>query len=84
MRKREPFEDDGRTIADMSDIVPQRTFLPRRRRHEDAPPRGEGFDLTPKEKRWAALGAMKAVLVIVGAYLLGLGILLGLLFLLWH
>ena len=84
MRKREPFEDDGRTIADMSDIVPQRTFLPRRRRHEDTPSGGEGLDLTPKEKRWAALGAMKAVLVIAGAYLLGLGILLGLLFLLWH
>ncbi len=79
MRKRDEFEDDGRTIADMSGIVPQRTFLPRR---EDAPS-GEGFDLTPKEKRWAALGAMKAVLMIAGAYLLGLGVLLGILFLLW-
>ena len=29
MRKRDEFEDDGRTIADMSGIVPQRTFLPR-------------------------------------------------------
>ena len=28
MRKRDEFEDDGRTIADMSGIVPQRTFLP--------------------------------------------------------
>ena len=82
MRRREPFEDDGRTIADMSGIVPQRTFLPRRKPREDAPS-GEGLDLTPKEKRWAALGAMKAVLLIAGAYLLGLGILLGLLFLLW-
>ena len=82
MRKREPFEDDGRTIADMSSIVPQRTFLPRRKPREDAPS-SEGLDLTPKEKRWAALGAMKAVLLIAGAYLLGLGILLGLLFLLW-
>ena len=51
------------------------------RRHERH--RGEGFDLTPKEKRWAALGAMKAVLMIAGAYLLGLGVLLGILFLLW-
>ena len=84
MRKRDEFEDDGRTIADMSDIVPPRTFLPRRRRHEDAPPRGEGLDLTPKEKRWAALGAMKAVLVIAGVYLLGLGLLLGILLLIWR
>ena len=84
MRKREPFEDDGRTIADMSGIAPQRMFLPRRRGREDAPPRSEDVDLTPKEKRWAVLGAMKAVLVIAGAYLLGLGVLLGLLFLLWR
>ena len=66
----------------MSGIAPQPTFLPRRRRAEQ--PTSEGLDLTPKEKRWAALGAMKAVLVIAGAYLLGLGALLALLFLLWH
>ena len=66
-----------------SGIAPQPTFLPRRRRAEQ-PTSGEGLDLTPKEKRWAALGAMKAVLVIAGAYLLGLGALLALLFLLWH
>ena len=78
MRKRDEFEDDGRTIADMSGIVPQRTFLPRRKPREDAPS-GEGFDLTPKEKRWAALGLM-----IAGAYLLGLGVLLGILFLIWR
>ena len=83
MRKRDEFEDDGRTIADMSGIVPQLTFLPRRKPREDAPS-GEGIDLTPKEKRWAALGAMKAVLMIAGAYLLGLGVLLGILFLIWR
>ncbi len=83
MKRRDEFEDDGRTVADMSGIAPQPTFLPRRRRVEQ-PTSGEGLDLTPKEKRWAALGAMKAVLVIAGAYLLGLGALLALLFLLWH
>ena len=83
MKRRDEFEDDGRTVADMSGIAPQPTFLPRRRRTEQ-PTSGEGLDLTPKEKRWAALGAMKAVLVIAGAYLLGLGALLALLFLLWH
>ena len=83
MKRRDEFEDDGRTVADMSGIAPQPTFLPRRRRAEQLTS-GEGLDLTPKEKRWAALGAMKAVLVIAGAYLLGLGALLALLFLLWH
>ena len=84
MRRREPFEDDGRTIADMGGIAPQPTILPRRKpRKEPETNSGEGLELTRKEKRWAALGAMKAVLLIAGAYLLGLGILLGLLFLIW-
>ena len=84
MRPREPFEDDGRTIADMSGIAPQPTIVPRRKpRKEPETNSGEGLELTRKEKRWAVLGAMKAVLLIAGAYLLGLGILLGLLFLIW-
>ena len=84
MRKREPFEDDGRTIADMSGIAPQPTIVPRRKpRKEPETNRGEGLELTRKEKHWAVLGAMKAVLLIAGAYLLGLGILLGILFLIW-
>ena len=61
MRKREPFEDDGRTIADMSGIAPQPTIVPRRKpRKEPETNSGEGLELTRKEKRWAALGAMKA------------------------
>ena len=84
MRRREPFEDDGRTIADMSGIAPQPTIVPRRKpRKEPETNSGESLELTRKEKRWAALGAMKAVLLIAGAYLLGLGILLGILFLIW-
>ena len=84
MRKRDEFEDDGRTIADMSGIAPQPTIVPRRKpRKEPETNSGEGLDLTRKEKRWAVLGAMKAVLLIAGAYLLGLGILLGILFLIW-
>ena len=84
MRKREPFEDDGRTIADMSGIAPQPTIVPRRKpRNEPETNSGEGLELTRKEKRWAVLGAMKAALLIAGAYLLGLGILLGILFLIW-
>ena len=84
MRRREPFEDDGRTIADMSGIAPQPTIVPRRKpRKEPETNSGERLELTRKEKRWAALGAMKAVLLIAGAYLLGLGILMGILFLIW-
>ena len=83
-RKRDEFEDDGRTIADMSGIAPQPLLLPRRVRRAPQEAKGDGIDLTPKEKRWAALGAMKAVLVIAGVYLLGLGLLLGILLLIWR
>ena len=40
-------------------------------------------DWTPKEKFWAVMGVLKATLAIVGVYLVGLGVLLAVLFLLW-
>ena len=108
MKKRDEFEDDGRTIADMSGIVPQPTLLPRRSKRQE-PLRQSGGErqeplqqsdgerhelrqhsggeqpaLTKQERHWAAVGAVRAVLVIAGVYLLGLGALLGILFLLWH
>ena len=93
MKKRDEFEDDGRTIADMSGIVPQPTLLPRRSKRQEPLQQsggerqhsgGEQPALTKQERRWAAVGAVRAVLVIAGVYLLGLGALLGILFLLWH
>ena len=38
---------------------------------------------TRQQRRWAALGALKGALLIGGAYLLGLGIIIGLMFLFW-
>ena len=97
MKKRDEFEDDGRTIADMSGIVPQPTLLPRRSKRQELRQHsggerhelrqhsgGEQPALTKQERHWAAVGAVRAVLVIAGVYLLGLGALLGILFLLWH
>ena len=90
MRKREEFEDDGRTIADMSDIGPVPTLRPHRRKAaalQPGPtndrPWEQAPDWTAKEKFWAVLGAMKATLLIAAAYLVGLALLLVLLFLLW-
>ena len=90
MRKREEFEDDGRTIADMSDIGPAPTLRPHRRKAASPQPQPandrpweQAPDWTAKEKFWAVLGAMKATLLIVAAYLVGLALLLALLFLLW-
>ena len=81
-RKREEFEDDGRTIADMSGVGHQPVFLPRRpqRRTPDrteddraAPPREEDL-LTPQERRWYVLGALKAALLIGLVFIVGLGL----------
>ena len=38
---------------------------------------------TAKEKFWAVMGALKATLLIAGAYLVGLAVLLAVLFWLW-
>ena len=43
MRKRDDFEDDGRTIADMSGIGPAPPLRPHRRM-EDAPPQEPAKD----------------------------------------
>ena len=45
MRKRDDFEDDGRTIADMSGIGPAPTLRPHRRK-ADAPPPEPANDLS--------------------------------------
>lgn len=40
-------------------------------------------EFTSWQRRWAALGALKAALLIGAAYLAGLGIIIGLMILLW-
>lgn len=94
MKHNEPFEDDGRTVADMSGIEHDSIWLPRRRKQGHTPaqqpqqtsdrPWEEDPQLTGRERLWAILGALKATLLICGVYLLGLLALLALLFTLWH
>jgi len=81
MRRKEPFEDDGRTVADMSGLYDDRPHVLRRK--PAAGSSDEPVQYTGKERLWAMLGAAKAVLVIAGAYLIGLAILLVILFLIW-
>ena len=91
MRKRDDFEDDGRTIADMSGVGPSPMLFPRMPKkatpQEPSPaddrPWEQAPDWTPKEKFWAVMGVLKATLAIAGVYLVGLGVLLAVLFLLW-
>ena len=89
MRKHDSFEDDGRTIADMSGIGPTPTLLPHSRKPAASPepvndrPWEQPDEWTAKEKFWAVMGALKATLLIAGAYLVGLAALLAVLFWLW-
>jgi hypothetical protein len=84
--KKPDFEDDGRTVADMSGITRQNLFLPRMPRKngpvstkqepESSPSDRpwEDTSLSKKESLWYALGALKAALLIALAFLLGLGL----------
>ena len=64
-------DDDGRTIADMSDIGRQPLFLPRLPEN-DRP--WEQTGLTKEERLWYTLGALKAALLIALAFIGGLGL----------
>ena len=95
MKKREPFEDDGRTIVDMSGIDLPSPFLPRKPRQldrdnapQDKPetsrrPWEQPDELDGKPRLWAALGALKAGLMIGAVYIVGLGLIVLLMVLLW-
>ena len=82
MKKHEYFEDDGSTVADMSNVSRQPLLIPRPRRRRppraaefpDREPSPEPLDLSREEQRWAVLGAMKAALLIALAFIVGLGI----------
>ena len=81
-------EDDGRTIADMSGIERQPTFLPhfhRKRSDFSAPdaPRTNDGELTREERNAAIRGALKAGLLIAGVYILAAAALIVAMQLLW-
>jgi hypothetical protein len=94
-RKKSDFEDDGRTVADMSGITRQNLFLPRmpRKNTQVSPqqePEGSPSDrpwednsLSKTESLWYALGALKAALFIALAFLVGLGLVVAALLLIW-
>lgn len=77
-------DDDGRTVADMSDVS-RPGFWGRPKAARPAP-RQEGPDsaeepwrepepiMTPEERRWYILGALKAALLIGMAFIAGIGL----------
>lgn len=88
-------EDDGRTIADMSGIERQPTFLPhfhRKRsdfsapdapRTNDRPWESAAGELTREERNAAIRGVLKAGLLIAGVYILAAAALIVAMQLLW-
>ena len=94
-RKKHEIEDDGRTIADMSDIGGPGLLFPRRsqRKTPMSPPEPESAvndrpweqqdAFTPQERRMYALGALKAALLIGFVFIIGLGAVIAFLLLLW-
>ena len=78
---KDAFEDDGRTIADMSGVSRRNLFgfvprgnapAPVARPESDAPSGDVAF--TRKERVWAILGALKAVLLIGLCFAVGLAL----------
>ena len=89
---RRKFEDDGRTIADMSDIgsfagpsMFGRVDGLRKKKAPEEPstPLSEEDQFTGEEKRWFLLGALKASLLIGGVFIGGLALVVLLLIALW-
>ena len=97
-RRRKVYDDDdGRTIADMSGVERQSLLLPRSarsvqpesRRQDSEEPMGEERPwkeeekVSREERRWYKLGALKAGLLIALAFIVGLGLLILILILVW-
>ena len=78
-------DDDGRTIADMSDVYSSPVLIPRRKRnrHTEPPKPSEG-DWDPQDRKVYIFGALGAALMIALVYAVGFGLLIGLLLLIWR
>ena len=94
--KREPREyedDDGRTVADMSELHRRNLFIPRRSPHQESPKRevenhegkaNQNPPLNRKETRSFILGALSAGLLIALVFIIGLGLAIAIMLLIWN
>ena len=91
---KEHDDDDGHTIADMSDISHPPTFFPHRERSKKQetrdPVQGDSFlfekkeePFTREERRVYVLAALKASLLIAAAFIVGLGVAILVMVLVW-
>jgi hypothetical protein len=81
-------DDDGRTIADMSEVSGPSMFLPRKSGRkkptlEQNEPSGSEQEWDPKDRRIYVFGALRAALLIALVYAVGFALIIGLLLLIW-
>ncbi|MBQ7637871.1 MAG: hypothetical protein IJS90_03105 [Clostridia bacterium] len=74
-KKNSDFEDDGRTVADMSGIERQRIFLPRlpKKKQDDKweiRQESESEKMSREDRRIYLLGSLSASLLIAGIFIL--------------
>lgn len=78
-------DDDGRTIADMSDVHSGPVLIPRGKRNRHAePPKPSEEDWDPRDRKVYIFAALRAALMIALVYAVGFGLLIGLLLLIWR
>ena len=82
-------DDDGRTIADMSGVgAPASMFggigKKKSRQEEGEEEKQPLLDITRQERRMYIFGALGAALLIAGAFIVGLGLAILLMVLLWN
>ena len=84
------FDDDGRTVADMSGLERQPVLLPRlpkRKKENPAPEQPDAqpeLQLTPEERRSYVGGAIGAALLLAGIFIAAGAVVIALLLLFWH
>lgn len=86
-KEREYDDDDGRTVVDMRGVErmplfgsitpPSRRELEALSKKKNKPAWEDEFRLTGKEKFWYIMGTLKAALLIALAYIVGLGLIIG-------
>jgi hypothetical protein len=95
VRKEYDESDDGRVVADMTGVERRRVMMPKRptgTRGElqnnvpDTMSSGSMYqeEVTPEQRRWYILGALKAALMIGAVYAVGFGLAILLLLLIWN
>ena len=81
MKKSHDFEDDGRTVVDMSEVDPMPVLLPRFRRRKDEPT--SEHEMSKEDRRAVMLGAIGAVLLIGGVFIVAGAIVIFLMTKIW-